>query len=82
MDKPETEKMKKVKLEGEAKTTILNEFNLRCKRLHKHSVSFYFRGQKRSFYWPSFIRILLNILLSIIAFKLFRIAEISNAAKH
>ena len=39
-EKPETEKMKKVKLEGEAKTTKLREFNLRCKGLNKYSVFF------------------------------------------
>ena len=73
---------KKVKLEGEVKTTVLNEFNLRCKGLKKHSVSFYFRSQKRFFFYPSYIRILLNILLSIMVFMLCRIAEISNAVKH
>ena len=35
-------KDEKVKLEGEAKTTILNEFNLRCEGLNIHSVSIYF----------------------------------------
>ena len=34
--------MKKVKLEGEVKTTILNVFNLRYKGLKKHSVSSFF----------------------------------------
>ena len=73
--------MKKVELEGEVKTTILNVFNLRYKGLKKQLVSFV-KSQKRSFCQPSFIRILLDKILSIMVFMLSRITEISNAVKH